>query len=354
MTLKALGRCVPGCSQTVLGDGTAIGTVLSGGTQHVAGRTFSTAVRAGGSEIVKGSAWSSVIYGSGVQSIARGGSAMNTLIQGGVQDVAGTTLSTFLSAGRQNVQNGGTASATTAAGGQIHVTAGGLLREVTISSRGRLYISSGASVSGAIVFSGGENRVSAGGIASATSVAGNQLVWGSALDAKVKNGGSQVVKGGLVQGTQVSSGGSLTVYKGVASSISLLVGGRAEMAPGATLRTAAVSSAGSLFICSGAKVSDITLKAGSKLTIVNGNTLAGKNSFTGAFVTGSGACKCLCEQTRPVKLAKDGSLFLGAGNSMKGFYLDASSAGLSCTGPGTTIGSLKLNAATKVVFDIGK
>ena len=106
--------------------------VSSGGTQYIkGGASFNTVIYAGGSQFVtsgtdtkpdpdnkfgtistsaSGSAYATVIHQSGSMTVARGGAAFNTEVNGGTMTVSGTASDTVVGAnGRMTVKNGGSA-----------------------------------------------------------------------------------------------------------------------------------------------------------------------------------------------------------------------------------------------------
>ncbi|MBQ9405630.1 MAG: hypothetical protein IJU37_02705 [Desulfovibrio sp.] len=116
-----------------------------------------------------------------------------------------------------------------------------------------------------------------------------------------------------------------------------------------------MQASGSLTVSSGAAANmktiasgaTLALKAGGTLNFANGNILYGKNTFSGATVTGGTTSK-------RVALAKNATLNVGANTNMKKLHLNASNAKLNFTGTGNTLGSLQTNKSTGVCYDVSK
>ena len=335
--------------------------------------------------------------------VLEGGKTISaTVVDVELEVTAGVTSGTMVTGenGFEQLSDGGVASGTTAYdGGGIYVTDGGTAINAKIASGGWLDVDAGGSSVDATLYSGGSMHVWVGGTAIGTKVCSGatqivdcggiirntilyaggiqKLADGADVSGNTKNGGTgptfesgdagtasggstgsqtspatgdasvQIVKnGGTAVKTKVTKGCKLVVSNGgLASAINVATGGTATILGGGTLRTASV--AGTLTASAGAKVSAVTLKSGAKMSIATGNTLAGKNSFAGAAVTGGTAKKA-------VKLARNASLVVGAKTNMKSFHLNASNASLSFTGAGSTLGSLTLNAGTKFAYNVSK
>ena len=115
----------------------------------------------------------------------------------------------------QAIGSGGTASNTVVNGGTEQVLAGGVASATAVGSSGAQFVSSGGSALAASVGTGGSQTVNSGGVASGTTVVngGTQNVTsgGMALGAIVSSGGTQVIaSGGVTQATVVQRGGSVT------------------------------------------------------------------------------------------------------------------------------------------------
>ena len=303
---KASGAIVSGgfATQLVVAGGSAVETVVANtGEQWVHGVARKTLVSSGGSQVVSsgGKSYSAHIMSGGSQIISSGGMA----------SAANVSYS-----GRQYISKGGVARVTelTWAGASQVIYSGGVASGTRIYAYADQYISSGGKAISAIVSgSYAWQTVSAGGSAFKTVVCsyGKQRVDGFAISSVISNGGTlNVFYGGIASATIVSNGGTLNAFWG-------------------------------------ALVSSVNLKNGAVMSMFNGNTLYGKNTFTGATIMGGST-------SNRISLAKNATLNVGAKTAMKELHLNASNANLNFTGTGNTLGSLQTNKSTKVSYDVSK
>jgi autotransporter passenger strand-loop-strand repeat protein len=117
-----------GASEFVSSGATALATLInSGGIEYVfAGATASGAHLNGGTQIDYGTAVSTIITG-GTQDVEAGGTANATTLSGGFEDVlsAGAASGTIIKGGYEYVFAGGTASATIISAGTFEIASGG-------------------------------------------------------------------------------------------------------------------------------------------------------------------------------------------------------------------------------------
>ncbi len=316
--------------QAVEGGVANMTTVNSGGSQSVSfgGVANATTVNSGGGQ---------VIYFSGV--------ANNAVIKNGFQSVefgvanATTVKGNFAN---QTIYSSGVANATSVNSGSFQqVLSGGVANATSVNSGGAQVISSGGAANATSVNSGGSQVVSSGGVANATSV---------------KNGGFQAVSAGGVASATTISGGIQQVYsRGVVNTATIQKGGILTLNKGAKATALKLQSSGSLVISSGGTASmasiangaKLSLKAGGTLNLAAGNVLYGKNSFTGATVTGG-------SKDKRVALAEESTLTVGTNTTMKKLHLNISDATLNVTGIGNTLGSVKINKRTNVGYNVSK
>ena len=161
-------------------------------------------------------------------------------------------------------------------------------------------------------------------------------VSGTAVKLTVQNSGT-VTATGTIETATINNGGKLTLKNAAtATALTLKGGGSLIVSSGAT---ASMKS-----IANGAKLS---LKSGGTLNLSAGNVLYGKNSFTGATITGGTTSK-------RVSLAKKAALTVGTNTTMKKLHLNASNATITVTGTGNTLGSLQTNKSTAISYDVSK
>ncbi|MEJ1269056.1 AIDA repeat-containing protein [Pantoea ananatis] len=187
-------------------DGSASGTVLSGGSQTIysGGSVTSTTVNSGGNQYIYsgGSATVTTVNSGGNQHVSSGGSASNTTVNSG---------------GNQYIYSGGSATVTTVnSGGNQHVSSGGSASNTTVSSGGTLWVDSGASADSVTQLSGGALQTTTRATLSGTNALGAFSVsGGQASHLLLESGGAlSVLAGDTATGTTVNSGGTLAVERG--------------------------------------------------------------------------------------------------------------------------------------------
>jgi autotransporter passenger strand-loop-strand repeat protein len=243
---------------------------------------------------------------------------------------------TAVSSGGGMSVNGGTATDTMVNEYGTMFVNDGIVRTVSIASAGTLTVSAGAQVSAATLKAGAKMSIAKGATDTGAKVAGTMSVAGTAKSVTVQNGGVVNAEGKVATAT-VQKGGKLNVKaNGKATGIALQAGGSLAIAKGGTASTKCIAS--------GAR---IALKAGGTLNLAAGNTLYGAVSFSGATLTGGST-------TKRVKLATGAKLSMGAKTNMSKLHLNAGSASLAVAGTGSTLGSVSLNAATQVSYNVSK
>ena len=337
-----------GGSQTVHYDGVAIGTTIaSRGVLNVdLGGVVENSVQEIGGGIsfsvndLYGSDGRTKINGSnasGLFSYSNGVANNFILYYGGSMTVyddgvaIGTTIS---NGGILAVHNGGLASGTIARGGSV--SAAGTIATATVMNGGILRLDNGATAIGVILQVGAKETVAAGATDTGAKVAGTMRVAGTASKITIQNSGL-VAATGTIKTATIQKGGTLKLNKGAkATAITLKASGSLVISSGGT---ASMKS-----IANGAKLS---LKTGGTLKLAAGNILYGKNTFTGATVTGG-------TKDKRVSLAKKAALTVGTNTTMKKLHLNASNATITVTGTGNTLGSLQTNNSTNVSYDVSK
>ncbi|MBQ7607190.1 MAG: AIDA repeat-containing protein [Desulfovibrionaceae bacterium] len=265
----------------------------------------------------------------GKMTVYSGGRTSNTRIaSGGKQSVAGQdSAATLFSGGSQIVTSGGVArGATVKTGGKQYISLGGVAVDTNVKSGGLQIVRSGRA-SGAMLY--GSQNVSKGGVATS---------------AAIFSGGRQYVhSGGKAVGTVVSKGGNQSILTGGLASATTLYGGQTLISSGGRACDVTVRG-GKLIAKDGARISSVSVKSGGKLSIAQGNVLAGISYVTSGTIDGG-------TKAAPVVLAKKARLTVDKA-SLRSLHLNIASASLIAAGAGTTLGSLKGNAASIVKYDI--
>ena len=191
-TIKAGGQ------QSVAAGGSDINSTIDGGIQYLSGTATGTTIGAGGNQYDYGTATGALVQSGGSQHVYQGGSASGTTVAArGYQDVyQGTATNTVLDGNQQ-------------------VLAGGHANGTVINDGGRQYVGSGGATTGTTVAAGGFQYVDAGATDGSTTINGGyQFVAGTATATTVSDGGEQEVgAGGNVSNAHLD-GGNEHVYSG--------------------------------------------------------------------------------------------------------------------------------------------
>lgn len=340
---------------TVLSGGSTISqSIASGGREIVSkgGVAQKTTIQPGGILYVAGKASQSVASNTadddGSVYVLKGGSALETRLLGGTQYISsgGFASKTSIITGVETVAHGGMAESTTVSQGDLAVYGSAL--KATVKQGGSITVYASGKTSGTTVQSKGYEAVMQGGKAQATRVLDGGLqdimTGGTASATRIDSGGSQWIAGSAVK-TVVSGGGMAeTASKAVLSSLTVKSGGSCRL--GEQGRIAGLSlTGGSMVLGSKTTVSKAVVKGNATLLLTQKTSLGGSNSFTKTTVSAQG-------KSPSFALSKKSTLTLGTNVVMSQIAVAASSAGLLLTGKNNTISSLSTNAATTITYDI--
>ncbi len=213
---------------------------------------------------------------------------------------------------------------------------GGVAYNTNISSGGTMWMSGGKAVGTQIREEGGSHYVSAGASAIDTKIYGGEQFLeegGSATGTLVYSEGLQWVNNGARSvGAKLYTGGQQWV-DGVAAGTIVYSKSRQYLYLGGQAVNTTVEKGGILWADAGTQVSGVALKASAWMYVYS------------ASVTGGTAKK-------PVALGKNATIVAYAKSNMKKFHANASGAKLIFAGADSTLGSLKLNAATSVTYSV--
>ena len=333
-----------GGSQYAFGDFIVYATTInSGGSQRlVDGVASATTINSGGMQalggidrsggLYGGEAYNTTIKAGGTQQLEYLAKAYNTKINSGGCQIVGEAFEEEVEVGSNGYAEGTIVSK----GGKLILNGGGVVSAATIQASGLFTLNKGGKATGVIINSGGKEIVSAGATDTSAKVAGTMTVAGTAKKLSVRDGG-KVTATGKVTSATINNGGKLTLKNAAkATALILKEGGSLIVSNGATASMKSIASGGKL-----------SLKSGGTLNLTSANILYGKNSFTGATVTGG-------TKDKRVSLAEKATLTVGTNTTMKKLHLNASNATISVTGTGNTLGSLQNNKSTAVCYDISK
>lgn len=292
-------NCVPG--QEVSDGGVATDTIVNTGMQQIAagGRADNTVVNNEGTQSVKNGGYASgtIINDNGLQWVGMGGFVSNAIINGGTQEVylaSKATNTTVNAGGKQEIKTGSTAQDTILNGGQQIITDEGSVangtiiynggqsivqnsataNKTTINTGGEQIISSDSTASETVI-NGGKQIINAGGNAYNTAVnyGGNQTVQNSAYshNVKVNRGGILELNGGTAEDVTIDSGGTLSAHENSTMLGTLTNGGQAILHDSVTVN-GDILNTGTLSFVSSQPAS---------VAVINGNLTNSGQLFTG-------------------------------------------------------------------------
>ena len=262
------GISLTGESMYVFSGGVAKKTTINeGGNMHVDkdGSANDTVVNSSGSMSVAGSAYKTVLNGSGYWMPGK----MNVL-DGGVAN--STTVN---SGGSMQVDKGGTADATIVSDcGSMHVFNGGVANSTTVNSGGSMYVDENGIVNSAIVNSGGTLDIQKDGTATAIKENGGYVnvadganvafVTNSFEDLQLMNASATLHSGTTATSATVENIGKLHVFaNGSADATTVNSGGNLYVSSGGMAGNTTVNELGNLTVNDGGVADTTTVNAGS-------------------------------------------------------------------------------------------
>lgn len=332
----ASNTMINGGSEYIGNEGLSVkATVNTGGVQTIqeSGLATSTTLQATGSQFVYGSAFRTTINGG--QQTVYGKVTSTTINENGVQTVSGSAATTVVnSGGLQDILDGSATTVTVNTGGFLDIGGtSGVAKKITVNSGGVATLVPFVAT-GVPVVPGTEVNTSQNTLASGVTINSSGAFYaqaGSAVNVAVKNGGSLWVRA-YANTVTVSSGGSM-MLEGHVNKLTVKKGGILE-----TVSSVEVAGVDSTPIIS-AKLTSATIQSGASVTVVSGTSMAGKNSVTGATVSGGA-----------LVIASGAQLSLGNKAKINTSSLTISSATLRLTGSGATVKSLSMDAKSKVNY----
>ncbi|MET4071048.1 autotransporter passenger strand-loop-strand repeat protein [Bradyrhizobium sp. S3.2.6] len=250
--------------QNVTNGGSASGTIVnSGGVLKVSGETVETAP-VYPPPVIQSVATAATINYQGEFDVTGGGTAVNTIVNGGAMTVSGSIPDPFANVPGQPAVDASMATGTTVESfGILTVSNGALVSGTTLQNFGRLNVDAGGTATGTII-NYGTMQLSAGATATNTTV--NQY-------------GALIVLGNAnFSGTVFNAGSTLEIGDGtiengftVAKSVTLAV------LDGGVLNNSSISAGGTLIAEAGATLSNTTFQSGATFIIDYGYT---ENGFT--------------------------------------------------------------------------
>jgi autotransporter passenger strand-loop-strand repeat protein len=189
----------------------------------------------------------------------------------------GTAIETEVNEyGHMHISKGGTARDTTvSSGGSMYVSKGGTARDTTVSSGGRMVVSSGGTASDTTVSSGGSMIISKGGKATKTTVSsgGSMIVSkGTVSSATITSSGCFILSGGTINGLKLeNAGGVVSSGGGTINDLTINVGYISFYS--GTINRATVDH-GDIYVYSGGKLKGATFNGGR--LVVSSNCTANK------------------------------------------------------------------------------
>ena len=275
---------------SVLSGGTAVNTLMSGGSMSVlSGGTAAGTVVSGGSVIdSSGSSPHVITYFSASLEVSSGGAANDTtLIEGSLTILSGGTAAGIaVSGGLVSVCGGGAADAAVLNGGRTDVLSGGALNGAEVNAGGRLVISGGGTAAG-IAENGGYVEVASGADVTfvPNTIGGLRLTDMATLHSMtvasgvtVAEGGCLFLSGGVASGTTVSGGGLVAVLDGgVFDGATVGANGTLLVSSGGTIAGPLAFQGGAFVSAASGAVLDFDLTRGDATSAALVNDLAAVN-----------------------------------------------------------------------------
>ena len=312
-----------GGQEDVWSGGSASGASIdSGAFQNVSsgGTTYGTMVNGGGEQNTYGTTYNTSVGLAGFQYVY-GGTASNTMLDGGIQDVA----------------NSGTAVSTTVAGyfGTLFVS--GIAVSASVGSGSYLYVENGGFLSGvSMIGSGALELISAGGSDIYTVVSGGmQQVAGIASQTLVADGVQTIYSGGTAQDADIVSGSVQQVLSGgsayfseIAASGAIATGGLQEVFAGGVAGPTVVAEGGEQLVLSGGTAFTTYDNIGGEMVVAGGGLASGVSAFnSGEVIINSGG------ELEGTAAISGGTLVLNAGAEITGPVVFGSGGLLEVDGP---------------------
>ena len=201
---KAYNTAINGGVQNVLQTGETEGTVLLAGTQNVSGTARATTIE-GGVQNVNTSALSTVIIG-GTQNALSGATVDKVILAGGVQNVyAGADVTSVVvhGTGVQNVLAGAQIQAVNLSSAGTQNVAGSAAD--TVINGGVQNVSAGGTATGSILNGGSQNVFNSGTAEGTVISAGTQNISGTVVNTTMTGGTQNIYAGGLAVNTEATN-----------------------------------------------------------------------------------------------------------------------------------------------------
>ena len=178
--------------QWIVGSGTGTINVMQGGGQLVGNGTGTISTMSGGSQTINGGTGTVSTMNGGIQDVQDGGTALDTVIAGGTQLVSvGAVISgATLSAGIQQVYDGTNLNNITFAGGTQAVMSGAAVSGMQVAA-GQQRVENGGTAINTEIGTGGSLQLSSGGTVK------DMTLTSGTLELENINGGSFTVSGTL-------------------------------------------------------------------------------------------------------------------------------------------------------------
>ena len=268
--------------QEVYSGGSAASTVVNdGGEQRVHGRADMAVVNSGGSQVITtgGTALNTSVHNQGAQYVVGGGQAISTFVKsGGLQEIynSGLAISSII-CGSQIVKGSAVSTVLSAgfleaSGGVQYISYGGLATSTTVDKGATQYVGYSGQANSTTVYSSGTQEILLGGSASNTVVnlGGQQIISGGvAVDTRVV--GSQYISAGVASNTNLS--GYQTIVNGRANNTSVNGGIQSIRNTGSAINTV-ISSAGKQYISNGGKAFSTFINSGSQYISNGGSAIS--------------------------------------------------------------------------------
>jgi autotransporter passenger strand-loop-strand repeat protein len=241
-----------------------------------------------------------------------------------VHSVTTATDITISTSGSLYISSGGTANGTTVNSGWLHISSGGKANSTAIIKGtrevgGAMFVSSGGVADDTTIQGGGWLDVSSGGVANNTMVNASMFVYtgGTANGVTVSGSGFLHVgfssgnwfeSGGMVHNVVVSGGSMNVAYGGKANITTVDRNGRLSVVSGGEANSATVNGSASMFVSKNGTANGTTLNSGGTLSISSGGVANGITVNSGgsiaALQSGTLTGRMVFESDAAVSMAK--------------------------------------------------
>ena len=345
------------------------GTISTGGRQNVAsgGVTDFTFVD-GGLQVVDGTSIVSIVKNGGRQVVNKNANAeVSVVIDGGIQEVFGTTTGSEITRAEQRIYSGGSATSTVLSDGAVQGIYDGAIVTDTRNRNSIQNLYSGGRAENNLMDDFAVQNIAAGATAVNTSMinSSQQNVRGSAVDTDLSaNAVQNVYRGGTATRTAIYERGIQNIFSGGSSILAVIqAGGIQNVLNGGTAISTTINNGGTQNVNSGGTVISTIIREGG-IQNVNDGAIVIDNKVVGDQVVNQGgtvASSTVSENgTQSVTfggtaiattVSKGGAQFVRAGGTADLTAIER--GGVLALEDGATVTNINLNSGAALMAGTG-